>query len=964
MKKEISPLRKVRKGLTSPILLSFLLPFVIVSAVFAIGGLWPFGSYQIMTSDSWHQYYPFFVSFREKLLSGGSLQHTWTVGLGTGYAALFAYYLASPLYLLSVFVPAAYLREFFALTIIIKIACGGMFFAVFVRTVFKRCDLSVIFFSLMYALCAFVSGYYWNCIWLDTFALLPLLVAGTVSLLRDGKFRLYILALALSVWCNYYLSFFSCIFVLLCFLGYTICCWNGFKGLWRRFLRIGVCTVIAFGITAVLLLPTLKAMGNTYSISGQAPNLLAMNINYSYGNIPKSMSTAKYLYTETLPKALKSAWQVVANLLADTKPNKMGGLLPNVFSSFTAVILGLFYLCCKKIKKREKFVSVGLLAFFVLSFIFRTLDFYWHGMHFPNMIPFRQSYLFSFVLITMAYRAYTLIDDFKKRYLFFIVPPCLALIGCGYYFEASIGKRSLVLNCAVLGGVVTALLLHSKSKRWRKNLSLALLALIITCEMSLGFALDTGFTYRADYPKNSEEVQMFLSEIDTREEGALFWRTEMNTTQSLNDAALNEYNGVSLFSSAAIVATTRIMRAFGLSAWPTSNRYAYYESSPLTNTLLGIKYIINRNNGQLTADYTETIATAGDSTLRENTAYIAPGFMTNIALGGFVSKASTANPLTDQEEMFRLATGILDPLYTHFIYSSYEAEENTTLTPSGTSGKQFSFSTTSASGKSDLSISYIVPQSGLVCATTFGRGADEVKIYRNGEYLFTCNIKARGLFILGNCAAGDEITLTHVTVANATGAIIADLAVLNNDVFDRGMEILSRDKWTLSEFSDTHVKGTIAVTQDGLFYSSFAYQDGWRVYVDGEEIAVCTGANPKDGDVKLTDTMICFPLSAGTHEIELRYTAPGLIPGAIISILCLDIFVVLCLLLRKKKRLFPDPPAPGKPYVEPSVAIAPYVDPLYEEIYIDQSEEEADSMQLDDAQEDAVPLDETENQPL
>ena len=53
--------------------------------------------------------------------------------------------------------------------------------------------------------------------WLDTFALLPLVALGTVSLLRDKKFMLYTLTLFLSIYSNYYIGFFPCIFVLLLF---------------------------------------------------------------------------------------------------------------------------------------------------------------------------------------------------------------------------------------------------------------------------------------------------------------------------------------------------------------------------------------------------------------------------------------------------------------------------------------------------------------------------------------------------------------------------------------------------------------------------------------------------------------------------------------------------------------------------------------------------------------------------
>ncbi len=67
--------------------------------------------------------------------------------------------------------------------------------------------------------------------------------------------------------------------------------------------------------------------------------------------------------------------------------------LPNVYCGFASPWRWPYsYLCCKKVRLREKLLSVGLLAFFLLSFLFRTLDYYWHGGHFPNMLPYRFSF--------------------------------------------------------------------------------------------------------------------------------------------------------------------------------------------------------------------------------------------------------------------------------------------------------------------------------------------------------------------------------------------------------------------------------------------------------------------------------------------------------------------------------------------------------------------------------------------
>ena len=120
-----------------------------------------------------------------------------------------------------------------------------------------------------------------------------------------------------------------------------------------------------------------------------------------------------------------------------------------------------------------------------------------------------------------------------------------------------------------------------------------------------------------------------LEEMQAREEGELFWRTEMTTTQTLNDGALNGYHGVTIFNSSANVRFNRFSRSLGLASWPASNRYAYYESTPFSNLMCGIKYLIDRDGKQLDRSVNTLAAASGDVLLLENTSYISLGFVTN-----------------------------------------------------------------------------------------------------------------------------------------------------------------------------------------------------------------------------------------------------------------------------------------------------------------------------------------------
>ena len=111
--------------------LAFLLPFLGYSLVMLAGRFSPFGSSSILYSDMYHQYYPFFVEFRRVLRSGGSLVYNWNLGLGVDYLGLIAYYLASPLNLLSVLVPEGMLLGFFSMLVPVKLGLAGLFFAIF-----------------------------------------------------------------------------------------------------------------------------------------------------------------------------------------------------------------------------------------------------------------------------------------------------------------------------------------------------------------------------------------------------------------------------------------------------------------------------------------------------------------------------------------------------------------------------------------------------------------------------------------------------------------------------------------------------------------------------------------------------------------------------------------------------------------------------------------------------------------
>ncbi len=262
--------------------LAFAIPCVGMLFVMLISRYEPFGNYSMLYSDMYHQYYPFFVAFRNAIRSGEGLLYTWSVGLGMDYLGLIAYYLASPLNLLSILIPEGWLLEFFSLLVPVKLGLAGLFFAIFLKKVFGKRDLSIAVFGGFYGLCAWALGFQWNVMWLDTFALLPLVALGTVALLRERKFLLYTLSLFLSIFANYYIGLFTCIFVFLLFFVYQFCRWGGWKKFFGDLLRIALFSALAIGMTAILELPALAALQTTQSSVNKFPTDFRLNIASSH----------------------------------------------------------------------------------------------------------------------------------------------------------------------------------------------------------------------------------------------------------------------------------------------------------------------------------------------------------------------------------------------------------------------------------------------------------------------------------------------------------------------------------------------------------------------------------------------------------------------------------------------------------------------------------------------------------
>lgn len=888
---------------------AFLLPMTGLLVLRMICTLTFEGTYSMLYSDMYHQYYPFFVAFRKALLSGDSLLYSWSTGMGMDYLGLISYYLASPLNLLTVAIPESWMLGYFSFLMPLKLSFASLFFAFFLKQLFGKNDFSIVLFGTFYALCAWALGYQWNIMWLDTFALLPLVMLGMVELLNNRKFLLYTISLFFAIGTNYYIGYFICIFVFLSFFCFQICYLRGWKRFFSDFLYIALFSLIAIGLTAFITIPAIFSLKTVQSRINTFPVTFRLNIAKEH----------------TLMGLLDAMRQVAGNMNGNIELTFKEGL-PNVCCGIITNVLAFLFLTAKDIKLRDKLCSVFLLILFNISFIIRQLDFIWHGFHFTNMIPYRFSFLYSFVLLVMAYRAWLLREKFT---LWQILTACVLSIGlvfCGnqaaQFFDLLKGDTMILswtskanitanlktiitnsgyilFNLLFIGAYVAAFLLGRKKitpsigddslhydelKPFNLH-SISKFALWGIMGIELVFLL-TNFgiwfpgVNLSNYPKGTRDSQAVIDYMVQRESDTPFYRAETTHTQTLNDGALNGYNGVSTFTSSANVKVTEFMQKLGYGAKNTYNRYSFEESSPVANLFLNLKYMIDRDGTEKENPYFDSVYRSNKVQLLENNAYLPLGFLANAQIVN-IDFDGDDNPFEFQNRLMTTVTGEKENCWN--VLSGYTLTilgDNTTLQAQNETG-YCSYEVFENAGT--VTYRYITDQEGLLCFYVDQSKRNNFSVYLNGaeKPLFTESYSLPQMLSVCQVYPGDMVEIRFNCSAYQVGTINLTTAVLNDTVYRNCYNILSKSTLKLSNFSTNYISGTINCDRDGVMYTSIPQDGNWKATVDGHPAQIHL----------IGDAMIGLNLSEGNHTVTFTYHNRAFSLGWKISVVCLGVLI-------------------------------------------------------------------------
>lgn len=785
---------------------AFFVPVIIMIIIFAQRGIFPFGEESFLRTDMYHQYAPFFSEFQHKLTHGGSFLYSWDVGMGVNFAALYAYYLASPLNWLLVLCPKAYIIEFMTYMIVFKIGLSGLSFAYYLRKHCRTSDFGIAFFGIFYALSGYMAAYSWNIMWLDCILLFPLIMLGLERLVREKKCFLYCITLGLSILSNYYISIMICIFMVLYFIALLVM--DGKKS-WKDYMvnisSFAVFSLLAGGLAAAVLLPEIYALQMT--ASGDF-------------NFPKTVTSYFPIF------------DMLARHLPDVETEIGLDHWPNIYCGVAVLMLFLLYLVNRKIKRREKVVYCGLLLFFFASFSFNVLNFIWHGFHYPNSLPCRQSFIYIFLMLLMCYEAYSHLKETPWKHVVLAFFAAIVFVLMAQKLITDEAYHFSVFYVAILFLSAYAGLICLYQKGVNRNLVILLALGVVSVEAAVNTTVTSvTTTSRTSYVKDNDASVRLTEGISDPS----FYRVEKVTRKTKNDGAWMNFPSVSLFSSTANADLSKFFKKLGCES--STNAYSITGSTPLVDSLFSVKYAL----------YSETPADTGLLTPMEveDHTYLYRNEFT-LPLGVMVPydlednwQLDITNPADVQNDLAVVlgASPVLEEVPSEILGTSF------TFTP-------------------EVSGDYYVYVSNKKVEKVSALMGENTKSFDN--------INRGYMLELGWISAGEEVTLRNDDNEQ-------DLVAMAYRFIPEGLEsvynVLNRNSMELTKKTDTEISGRIEAERAGLLYLSIPYDKGWSILVDGEETE----------PYKLFDTFLSVRLTAGTHIVELRYMPQGLKTGGMIT---------------------------------------------------------------------------------
>lgn len=850
------------------ILFSGLLAAVCISIIYIIYKVFPFGDSTVMRMDLYHQYGPLFAELYDRVVHHQSFIYSWTSGGGSSFLGNYFNYLSSPLSVIIFFFDKENIS--FAISFLVSVKCilSACTFTYYLKKSQLKHSYMTSVFGVFFAFSAYFLAYYWNVMWLDGMILLPLIALGIENIINKGSGKLYILSLVLLFVSSYYMGFMCCIFAVLYFIAYYLISNNvnavispektfekkySLKALYNnkfinRGIKFAVFSMISAMLCAVTLIPTFIILRSCSATSDTFPSTFE-----SYFNIFDFITS----HLAGLETTIRSSGDDV---------------LPNVYSGMLAAILLPLFIVNKNIKLREKAVYIVLMLIFLFSFDNNCLNFIWHAFHFPNDLPFRFSYMYSFVLLVVGYKAVSKIKSLEIRDITFVGILWVFFIILAQKMSTTKMMETTIYTSIAFVIIWTGYLCLIRNGKADKLIASALAVLICFSEVLIAdtqaiLITQSNSSYKENYATYTEAID----KIKADDEG--FFRQELCRLETRMDPCYFGYSGMSTFSSMAYEDYSQLQYSLGMFG-NRINSYTYNTQTPVYNMMFNIKYLLQTDVSIAPSEnlYDYKFTTSDSKTNVYESKYFLPvSFAVNENTE--LWDTTEGNPFDVQKDFFELATGFSGVFKeVKYLDTKYDNVSGDKISKNGT--YWFSkYDADSSYAYADITITPV--KSGNIYLYVNSPDISSIDISSTKLGSHTQNIDEPYILDCGYYEAGEELKLSIDCGSADVEECYADIFAytVDDEVLKTGYDRLNQNALNVTKHSDTGIEGTISVSENSYLYSSIPYDEGWSIYIDGE----------KADTFKIGTAMLGTSIKQGEHTVEYRYSPRGLKYGIIIS---------------------------------------------------------------------------------
>lgn len=839
--------------------ISFIVVLIFMTAICVAQEIIPFGTNSLTIVDSVHQYLPFMAEQKYKLVNEGSLFYTWNIAMGSNFVSLSAYYLNSPFNYLLLLFNKNNLILGINIIIVLKVCLSALSMAYYLSNKGRKKsgDIYIIALSVAYALSNYVIGYCWNMMWMDCILMLPLLMLGFVQLMRDKNPRLYTLALFYCLYCNYYIGFMICVFLVLWFFVYSH---PGIKAFFMDGIRFAIFSLLGGGMAMFTLIPAYFGIMSTAS-----GNMVLPKWEW-YGSIIDILKQQMFL-TKTI-----------------TNQTFDGGA--NLYCGMLAVFTFFLYITGCGDKPFEKIRKVLVIALLLASCNNKLLNYIWHGFHDQYGIPNRFTFLIVFLLLDIAFDVLGDIRNIKPFNIVFGGILASLYIGlCGS--KAAVGNTILI--CSLIMLVIYVVWCGFRARGTVKKFVFSFVLTLICCvelivNGTFGF-LENGIAKIPDKYDTTPQIAAANEEIKTmaQKENAGFYRAELMDSTVLDEATWHQLPSVGTFCSTVLGDMVSAMGKLGF--YTGANEFLYMGYTPFTNSIFNVRYLLYRDGNYNNYDY-NYVKTVDGIGIYENPYPLSLGFCVNDDIIDWNLKLykyenaqnNLATIMTGEGDIFK---NVKNPLMV-------ETDDGKLFV----TGSRIKF-TPDKGGGASFTASFYAEAEGDYYLNCRGSYLTKLRFCVNGEELTYDRYQGQ-MFHLGSLNAGDYVNIEFEYRSVEEGkeyTVNITSSLFDREAYEGVYEKLRENMLSIEQYGDGYVKGKVYAPDNQVLFTSIPYDEGWTVRVDGNITEY----------KKVCDAFIAIPLEEGTHTIEMSYMPKGLMPGMGISIMSFLIFGV-CIMLGKKKK--------------------------------------------------------------